>query len=127
MNVAMTREIILGYRAQVIATFIHSGYVRPFVLVGFGALSAFPGTFNPDDGITYPRGRDTDGFFHAGIGAKFPLSDMYGLRLDGRNQIGRSTRSSRSRLNSSKAPGTFDSSAASSQAFTPNWLIFDGA
>jgi OOP family OmpA-OmpF porin len=82
-----TREIILGYRAQVIATFIHSGYVRPFVLVGFGALSAFPGTFNPDDGITYPRGRDTDGFFHAGIGAKFPLSDMYGLRLDGRGMI----------------------------------------
>ena len=72
-----TREIILGYRGQLIGTFIHSGYVRPFILVGFGALSSFPG--NTD---IVPR--DTDGFFHVGVGAKFPLTDMFGLRLDGR-------------------------------------------
>jgi outer membrane protein OmpA-like peptidoglycan-associated protein len=75
-----TREIIIGYRGQVIGTFIHTGYVRPFVLVGFGALSSYPG--NTD---VVPR--DTDGMFHAGIGAKFPLSDMFGLRLDGRGLI----------------------------------------
>ncbi len=79
-----TRDIILGYRAHIIGTFLHSGYVRPFALVGYGALSAFPGTFNADDGQTYPRYRDTDGFFHIGVGAKFPITDMFGLRLDGR-------------------------------------------
>ena len=79
-----TRDIILGYRAHLIATFIHSGYVRPFILLGYGALTAFPGTFDSQDGQNYPRGRDTDGFFHAGIGAKFPLTDSLGLRLDGR-------------------------------------------
>jgi hypothetical protein len=31
-----------------------------------------------------PRNRDTDGFFHVGVGAKFPINDMFGLRLDGR-------------------------------------------
>ena len=79
-----TRDIIIGYRGQIIGTFIHSGYVRPFALVGYGALSAFPGTYNPDDGQTYPRTRDTDGFFHVGIGAKFPINDMFGLRFDAR-------------------------------------------
>ena len=72
-----TREIILGYRGQIIGTFIHRGYVRPFLLVGFGALSSLPG--NPD---IVPR--DTDAFFHIGVGAKFPITDMLGLRLDGR-------------------------------------------
>jgi OOP family OmpA-OmpF porin len=79
-----TRDNILAYRAQVIGTFLHSGYVRPFALVGFGAMSAFPGTYNSNDGQWFPRGRDTDPFFHVGIGAKFPITDMYGLRLDGR-------------------------------------------
>jgi OmpA-OmpF porin, OOP family len=79
-----TRDIILAYRAHVIATFIHSGYVRPFALVGYGAMSAFPGTYNADDGQNYPRSRDTDGFFHVGIGAKFPINESFGLRLDGR-------------------------------------------
>jgi len=79
-----TRQIIIGYRGHIIATFLHSGYVRPFALVGYGALSSFPGTFNADDGQRLPRYRDTDGFFHLGIGAKFPFTDMFGLRLDGR-------------------------------------------
>jgi OOP family OmpA-OmpF porin len=72
-----TREIILGYRAQIISTFIHAGYVRPFLLVGFGALSSFPGNTDIVE-------RDTDDFFHIGVGAKFPITDMLGLRLDGR-------------------------------------------
>jgi OOP family OmpA-OmpF porin len=86
-----TRELILGYRAQVIATLYPWGYVRPFVLAGYGALSAFPGTYSADGSPvggpgseTLPRSRDTDGMFHLGIGAKFPLNEMYGLRLDGR-------------------------------------------
>jgi outer membrane protein OmpA-like peptidoglycan-associated protein len=79
-----TRDIILGYRAHIIATFIHSGYVRPFALFGYGALSAFPGTYSSEDGQWFPRSRDTDGFFHLGIGAKFPVTDDFGLRLDGR-------------------------------------------
>ena len=79
-----TRDNILGYRGHIIGTFIHSGYVRPFALFGYGALSAFPGTYNPDDGQWFPRGRDTDGFFHVGVGAKFPITDMFGLRFDAR-------------------------------------------
>jgi OOP family OmpA-OmpF porin len=79
-----TRDIIVGYRGQIIGTFIHSGYVRPFALAGYGGLSAFPGTYNADDGQTYPRGRDTDGFFHIGVGAKFPITDRFGLRFDAR-------------------------------------------
>src|ERR1017187_6697353 len=31
-----TRDIILGYRAHIIGTFLHSGYVRPFALFGGG-------------------------------------------------------------------------------------------
>jgi OOP family OmpA-OmpF porin len=71
------RVMVLGYRAHVIATFIHTGYVRPFVTVGYGALSSFPQ-------YTNRMARDTDGMFHAGVGAKFPFSDNFGLRLDGR-------------------------------------------
>lgn len=80
-----TRDIILGYRGHIIGNFVHEGYVRPFALIGYGALSAFPGTYSPDgNGETYPRDRDTDGMFHIGLGAKFPLSDMFGLRFDAR-------------------------------------------
>ena len=70
-------RIILGYRAQIIGTFIHTGFVRPFLLVGWGALSSFPGNT-----VIVPR--DTDDFFHIGVGAKFPINDVFGLRLDGR-------------------------------------------
>jgi OOP family OmpA-OmpF porin len=86
-----TRDIILGYRAHIIGTFLHSGYVRPFALFGYGALSAFPGSYSADGRPvgdtgteTLPRNRDTDGFFHVGIGAKFPINDMLGLRFDAR-------------------------------------------
>ncbi len=78
---AGTREIILGYRGQVIATFIHSGYVRPFALVGWGALSEFPKNSPGPNGEPF---KDTDDMFHVGVGAKFPLTDYFGLRLDGR-------------------------------------------
>ena len=79
-----TRDVIVGYRGHIIGNFVHEGYVRPFALLGYGALSAFPGTYNPNDGDRYPRNRDTDGMFHLGLGAKFPLSDMFGLRFDAR-------------------------------------------
>jgi OmpA-OmpF porin, OOP family len=79
-----TRDIILGYRAHLIGTLIPSGPVQPFLVLGYGALSAFPGKFNADDGTILPRGRDTDGMFHVGVGAKVPLNDMFGLRFDAR-------------------------------------------
>jgi OOP family OmpA-OmpF porin len=81
-----TREIILAYRAHVIATLPASisPYVQPFALFGYGALSSFPGTFNANDGSWYPRSRDTDGFFHLGVGAKVPINENFGLRLDAR-------------------------------------------
>jgi OOP family OmpA-OmpF porin len=72
-----TRLTILAYRLQVIANFIHTGYVRPFALFGWGGLSSFP----KDTSVV---ARDTDNMFHIGVGAKFPLTDHYGLRLDGR-------------------------------------------
>jgi len=72
-----TRLIILGYRAHIIATFISTGYIRPFALVGYGALTSFPGDTSVVEG-------DTDGMFHLGLGAKIPISDEFGLRLDGR-------------------------------------------
>jgi OOP family OmpA-OmpF porin len=68
---------VLAYRAQVIVNFIHTGVFRPFALVGFGALSGFPG-----DTAIVPR--DTDGAFHAGLGAKFPINENFGIRVDGR-------------------------------------------
>ena len=71
------RENILGYRLQVIGNFIHTGYVRPFALVGWGAMSLFPRYTN-----IIPR--DTDDMFHVGVGSKFPIVDNFGLRLDGR-------------------------------------------
>jgi OOP family OmpA-OmpF porin len=58
--------------------------VQPFALFGYGALSSFPGTFNAEDGFNYQRSRDTDGFFHLGIGAKVPINENFGLRLDAR-------------------------------------------
>jgi OOP family OmpA-OmpF porin len=72
-----TRMNVLGYRVQVIGNFVHTGYVRPFALVGFGALSSFPKDTN-----VVPR--DTDDMFHVGVGSKFPIIDNFGLRLDGR-------------------------------------------
>jgi OmpA-OmpF porin, OOP family len=86
-----TRDNILGYRAHVIATLPLSPYFKPFALFGYGALSAFPDSFYADGWPTggpgtetIPRSRDTDGFFHVGIGAKMPISENLGLRIDGR-------------------------------------------
>jgi OOP family OmpA-OmpF porin len=75
-----TSMMILGYRGQLIVTLLHSGYVRPFVLAGYGALSSFP-----KDTKVVPK--DTDPMFHLGVGAKVPLTDSYGLRLDGRIMV----------------------------------------
>jgi OmpA-OmpF porin, OOP family len=76
-----TRETILGYRLQVIGNFIHTGYMRPFALVGWGALSEIAHTHPGPYGVPF---NDTDDMFHIGVGSKFPLTDYFGLRLDGR-------------------------------------------
>jgi OOP family OmpA-OmpF porin len=72
-----TGMLILGYRGSLVATLLPTGPVRPFVLAGYGGVSSFP-----SDTAVVPR--DTDGMFHLGAGAKLPLSDTFGLRLDGR-------------------------------------------
>jgi outer membrane protein OmpA-like peptidoglycan-associated protein len=76
-----TRQIIVGYRGQVIGNFIHTGYVRPFALVGWGALSEISHSHPGPYGVPF---NDTDDVFHLGVGSKFPLVDYFGLRLDGR-------------------------------------------
>jgi len=87
----VTRDILLAYRAHLIATLPLAAHFKPFALLGYGALSAFPGRYHsdgwPDGDVgteTIPRSRDTDGFFHLGVGAKIPINDDFGLRLDGR-------------------------------------------
>jgi OOP family OmpA-OmpF porin len=72
------RYNVLGLRAHAIVNFIHEGYVRPFALIGAGTLSGFPQY--TDQGVS----RDTDGFYHLGVGSKFPINDTFGLRVDGR-------------------------------------------
>jgi OOP family OmpA-OmpF porin len=68
---------VLGYRFDVLLHILTKGPVRPFVLVGGGALSSLVA----HESVV---GNDTDPFLHAGVGAKFPISDIWGLRLDAR-------------------------------------------
>jgi OOP family OmpA-OmpF porin len=86
-----SRDNILAYRAHLVATLSLSPHFQPFALFGYGALSAFPGHYHADgwpidvQGTEMiPRARDTDGFFHLGVGAKLPINEVFGLRLDGR-------------------------------------------
>ncbi len=68
---------VLSLRAHAIVNFIHEGYVRPFALIGAGTMSGFPQ-------YTDRLSRDTDGYYHLGVGSKFPINDDFGLRFDGR-------------------------------------------
>jgi OmpA-OmpF porin, OOP family len=68
---------VLGYRVDVLVYLLTQGQVRPFVLVGGGALSSLV----RNESVV---GNDTDPFFHAGVGAKFPMSETWGFRLDAR-------------------------------------------
>src|SRR5690606_2614250 len=66
-----------AYRAHVIAQLPFYRLV-PFVLVGGGALGQ----------NSQPHGRDTDGAFHFGVGAKLALTQDFSLRLDLRENMG---------------------------------------
>ncbi|HXU82742.1 MAG TPA: outer membrane beta-barrel protein, partial [Polyangia bacterium] len=72
-----TNVNVFGYRGQVILNLVHQGYLRPFLLAGFGGYSSYPGTLDPAK-------RDTDDMIHLGLGVKFPITKNFGLRLDGR-------------------------------------------
>lgn len=66
-----------SYRGHAIVNFLPGGRFIPFALLGFGGVSSRVDT--PD---IVPH--DTDSMFHAGLGAKFLLTENIGLRLDGR-------------------------------------------
>jgi len=68
---------VLGYRLNLLFNLLTEGTVRPFVLIGAGALSSLVAHQNVVS-------NDTDPFLHAGVGAKFCLGETWGLRLDGR-------------------------------------------
>jgi OOP family OmpA-OmpF porin len=68
---------VLGYRGQVLYDILGEGRWRPFVVAGGGALVS-AGT----DTDVVPS--ESDPTMHAGLGLKVALTDMFGLRLDGR-------------------------------------------
>ena len=51
--------------------------IRPFLLAGFGGLSAFSSDNDVIDD-------DTDFMFHGGVGVKLAATDTWGVRVDGR-------------------------------------------
>jgi OmpA-OmpF porin, OOP family len=72
-----TKMWAFGYRGSVLVHLVPSGPVRPFVSVGYGAMSTVV-----NDTTIVPS--DTDGMLHAGLGVKIALGQHAGLRLDGR-------------------------------------------
>ena len=69
----------LAYRAHAMYRFL-DGWVQPFVLAGYGGLSAWSAHQEK-----LPDG--TVGAFHFGVGARFPLSHAFGLRIDVRGLL----------------------------------------
>jgi len=72
-----TNILVLANRAQFLVNFVETGRFRPFLVAGFGAMSSLVNAKAEIPG-------DSDGMFHAGVGAKLLLSDRVGLRIDGR-------------------------------------------
>jgi OOP family OmpA-OmpF porin len=73
-----SEEWIFGGRGQLLVHFVGSGPFRPFVTLGYGAMSSIV------QRDTAPVGNDTDGFLHGGLGAKIAFGPHVGLRLEGR-------------------------------------------
>src|SRR5689334_4468607 len=69
-----------GYRGSSNIHLIGSGPVRPFVTLGYGAISTI---VNDVPGAMIPPS-DTDGILHAGLGVKIAIGPYVGLRLEGR-------------------------------------------
>ncbi|HEY2901138.1 MAG TPA: OmpA family protein [Polyangia bacterium] len=72
-----TKMWVFGYRGQLLVNFVGSGPFRPFLVLGYGALSSIV-----NDTSVVPS--DTEGFLHGGLGFKVLFSDRVGLRLEGR-------------------------------------------
>jgi OOP family OmpA-OmpF porin len=67
---------VFAYRGSLIVHLVGSGPVRPFLLVGYGAMSSV----SNDESIVFS---DTDGVLHGGAGLKIG-GDRFGVRLEGR-------------------------------------------
>jgi outer membrane protein OmpA-like peptidoglycan-associated protein len=76
---AQVDVMLLAYRAQIMYRFL-DGYVQPFVLAGYGGMSAWSTneTYLPNS---------TLGVAHFGIGARFPMGTGWGLRADVRGLL----------------------------------------
>jgi OmpA-OmpF porin, OOP family len=77
---AVAKMWAFGYRGSLNIHLIGSGPVRPFISVGYGAISTIVN--NVPDAVIPPS--DTDGLLHAGLGFKIALGPYVGLRLEGR-------------------------------------------
>jgi OOP family OmpA-OmpF porin len=74
---AATRIWAFAYRGNLVIHLIGSGPVRPFLSLGYGAISTVV-----NDTKIVPA--DTDGMLQAGVGLKVAMGDHVGLRLEGR-------------------------------------------
>ncbi len=72
-----TPMTILSYRAQLLYDILGEGKLRPFVTAGFGWMVS-----RVDDRELVDN--DIDTVLHAGIGVKYAITDMIGVRFDGR-------------------------------------------
>jgi OOP family OmpA-OmpF porin len=72
-----TKMWAFGYRGNLNIHLVPTGPVRPFITVGYGALSTIV-----NDTTVVPS--DTDGMLHAGVGFKIAMGQHAGLRLEGR-------------------------------------------
>ncbi len=86
-NLAGNSVFVLGWRAHGLMHLPASGRVRPFLLLGAGALSSFTGR----EGATEIED-DTDFVPHFGLGVKVDLTSRLALRLDYRQLLPPSTR-----------------------------------
>jgi len=73
------RLFIVGWRGHLLMHLL-DGRLRPFVLAGAGALSVVNTVGTEYDEIK----KDTDVEFHAGVGLKYALTPLFGLRVDAR-------------------------------------------
>ncbi|HEX3698978.1 MAG TPA: OmpA family protein [Polyangia bacterium] len=68
---------VFGYRGQLLVNLVAHGPFRPFLVVGYGAVTSVV-----KDTSIVPS--DTDGMVHGGLGFKILFGDHVGLRLEGR-------------------------------------------
>jgi OmpA-OmpF porin, OOP family len=74
---AATRIWAFAYRGMLVIHLVPSGPVRPFISLGYGAITTVVNNTAIVPG-------DTDGMLQAGVGLKIALGSHAGLRLEGR-------------------------------------------